>query len=176
MLIKQTVQAKQQRTEYMKDKAKYMTIWTEQVIEDFFKESVIDKFISETYMSLFERKIKDLCEETIPAQIKADIQQVEQIQRDRRSSKTITREFKPIQLTLQDIIGQLKLYGLKFVTKDLIDVAHIRRIREIGKGSFSTVYSALYPATGNGREVALKILTLRFADLYSQLTELECLR
>ncbi|XP_052238743.1 dual serine/threonine and tyrosine protein kinase-like isoform X3 [Dreissena polymorpha] len=176
MLIKQTVQAKQQRTEYMKDKAKYMTIWTEQVIEDFFKESVIDKFISETYMSLFESKIKDLCEETIPAQIKADIQQVEQIQRDRRSSKTITREFKPIQLTLQDIIGQLKLYGLKFVTKDLIDVAQIRRIREIGKGSFSTVYSALYPATGNGREVALKILTLRTADLYSQLTELECLR
>ncbi|KAH3784565.1 hypothetical protein DPMN_162523 [Dreissena polymorpha] len=121
-----------------------MTIWTEQVIEDFFKEFVIDKFISETYMSLFERKIKDLCEETIPAQIKADIHQVEQIQRDRRSSKTIIREFKPIQITLQDIIGQLKLYGLKFATKDLIDVAQIRRIRDIGKGSFSTVYSALY--------------------------------
>ncbi|XP_052776478.1 dual serine/threonine and tyrosine protein kinase-like isoform X1 [Mya arenaria] len=180
MLIRESIKVKSQRVAYEADKAGSMRKWTELIMSAMFTRENIKEFIFETYFNMFEMKINELCDKKIPDLIAADREQVRNIQKDRRTAKEILDDFKPVQEKLMTILGHLRLYELRHVATDVIDVTQLRREREAGSGNFSTVYKARLelPGEGGSRVVALKVLKRRLdgEEMYTQLTEVESLR
>ncbi|WAR24583.1 STY8-like protein [Mya arenaria] len=180
MLIRESIKVKSQRVAYEADKAGSMRKWTELIMSAMFTRENIKEFIFETYFNMFEMKINELCDKKIPDLIAADREQVRNIQKDRRTAKEILDDFKPVQEKLMTILGHLRLYELRHVATDVIDVTQLRREREAGSGNFSTVYKARLelPGEGGSHVVALKVLKRRLdgEEMYTQLTEVESLR
>ncbi|WAR24638.1 STY17-like protein [Mya arenaria] len=118
-------------------------------------------------------KINELCDKKIPDLIAADRLKVKKLQEDRRTAKEIFDDFQP----LLTILGHLRLYKLRHVATDVIDVTQLRREKEVRSGHFSTVYKAHLQLTGDrgSRVVSLKVLKRRIDgdEMYTLLTEMK---
>lgn len=178
MLIKETLKARRQRQEYMNDKVRFMRKWTVEIMSKCLTKENIQAFIFHSYLASFQESIKELCNDYIPKQIAADKRQVNDIANDRRTSQEILRAFKPLQKGIREILANVMFFELQFIAKDVIRIDSLRRIGWLGNGSFSDVHLAAWQRDSDTLEVALKVLKSKLvgAEMYSQLSEVQCLR
>lgn len=162
----------------MSDKTTFMRNWTDEMMNVCFTKENIKDFISKSYLALFQISIFELCNEHIPKQIAADRRQVNNIANDRRTSQEILRVFQPLQRGIREIQAEVLFFKLRFMDKDVIKIEDLRKVKRIGDGSFSEVYLARWKIENEIKDVALKVLkgNMSGLEMYSQLSEVECLR
>lgn len=179
MFINESIRERNQRSDFMENKAKYMREWAIKAVDVVFTEDNIRSFVFKVYFSVFESKILQLCSDFIPKQIDADRKMINDIVNDMRSSSQILKEFQPLLNRLRVILGKLRLYELDYLKLEKISTETLKQWEQIGGGNFSNVYRAKWTNSRNEEiDVALKVLKKKLtgANLLGQLDEVECLR
>lgn len=178
VLIKESMNARQTRRNYMTNKAAFMRDWTDEVMNGCFSKDNIKQFVLQNYLTLFQKSISNLCNDYIPKQIAADMRQVNNIANDRRTSQEILKVFKPFQTEIRELQAKVMFFKLQYMSEDLIYVKDLQRVIRVGDGTYSEVYLTRWHKGIDTITVALKVLKseMKGLEMHTQLSEVECLR
>ena len=179
MVIREALKDKSEKDRFMKDKIAHMEKWTKEHFDNVLTMESLRKFVFKAYYSEFERKIDEVCQQSIPVLISADQRMVNNIANDQRSSREIYNQFLPIQNKLRVVLCKYQLYGLIYDSNDNVAMKDIKEIRRIGHGNFSDVYRVKLRLQNREIDAAMKVLRRSMDvadDMYAQLSELDSLR
>ena len=179
MVIREALKDKSEKDRFMKDKIAHMEKWTREHFDNVLTMERLRQFVFKAYYSEFERKIDEVCHQSIPVLISADQRMVNNIANDQRSSREIYKQFLPIQNKLRVVLCKYQLYGLINDSNDHVAMKDIKEIRRIGQGNFSDVYRVKLRLQDREIDAAMKVLRRSMDvadDMYAQLSELDSLR
>ncbi|KAH3802048.1 hypothetical protein DPMN_155715 [Dreissena polymorpha] len=154
------------------DCSPFLDAWLKQYLKELLKKKSIEKCVLDNYESILMRRIDQMSARIVSASMQADMVYLESILNDTRDSSEIVGEFTNIKTIVQGHIVSLKLFGLQYLAKDVANCGDITRVKEIGTGKHSEVYAAKYLE----KDVALKVIKLFPATMFSRLAELELFR
>ncbi|KAH3802184.1 hypothetical protein DPMN_155856 [Dreissena polymorpha] len=154
------------------DCSPFLDAWLKQYLKELLKKKSIEKSVLETYGSLLMRGIDQMSACIVSSSMQADMVYLESILNDTRDSSEIVGEFTDIKTIVQGHLVSLKLFGLQYLAKDVANCGDITRCKEIGTGKHSEVYAARYLE----KDVALKVIKLYPATMFSRFAELELFR
>nr|XP_022303099.1 uncharacterized protein LOC111110781 [Crassostrea virginica] len=168
ILVKDTLVDKKKINHFRQDKMVHMLKLAELEMTNYSTDLVFNG-LRQTYMRDFMASLEQVCENIIPKQIKADQELIGNILKEDRDSQTLKQEYTPIERKCKEIIGNLLYAKLAHLS----DQPCIKReIRQLGRGSYSTVILCDVQIGNREVECAVKKMTspLRH-ELYLQLME-----
>jgi len=166
------LQGKDKR-KYIKNKSTIMEEWAAQYFEANVTEEYINSYMLESYNKYFKQQIGELFEKRI--NVIKDSNKLQKAQREYIHAKRILQSIQPMQMRMENMIGQLRLYTLRYA----VSVESIFMDREVGIGEFSTVYRVvMHETNAPQRDVFLKVMrhSTRGREVLDSLNELDCLR
>lgn len=172
ILLGETIGKKIDIMRYKMNKISYMNTLAENIIKKY-DTNVIYNGLCLKLLQKFMSSLKEICEDIIPNQIKADQELLENISKENRDSQTLLKEYTPIELRCKEIIGELL-----YVKEKYFPDKPIRILKEkgfIGKGSYAEVHACDAEIGGCKLECAVKRLTtaLQHSDRYLPFSEAE---
>lgn len=154
--VRETLQDRRHRADFIKNKAKYMRKWAQKAIDSSFTKANIEQYVNHIYFGAFEKEINRIFTYFIPNQIEADKTLIDNIYEDERTSEDILSEFKPLHREVRSIQAKLQMC-------ELVDLKqkHISALELIVEGSFYNIHKAKWTNTSNTEEVdvAVKIVS-----------------
>lgn len=172
ILLGETIGNKIDIARYKKNKIPYMNTLAEDIIKKF-DTRVIYTGICFKSLQKFMSSLKEICEDIIPNQIKADQELLENISKENRDSQTLVKEYTPIELHCKKTIAELLYVKVKYFPDTPIRI--LKEKGSIGKGSYAEVHACVAEIGGCKLKCAVKRLTtaLQQSDRYLPLSEAE---
>jgi len=166
--------------EYLKSKALYMEKWTTAHVKKLFTPENVNALVFESYFKYFENQILEICDKKIPAIIESDEDHIQNILRDNRAAREILQDFQPLQRSLDNVSGKLRIFFMRHLDKDrnytILDSFTIGKEIVVGK-TFTVYRVVLHPHDVTDTEDTSKAAKRsNKSDLFESLNEVECLR
>jgi len=171
----------QQTKKYVKNKASCMAEWTKKQIEGLFTPENINALVFESYFKYFENQIHEICDKKIPSKIASDELQIQIIRSDNRTATEILQDFQPLQRSLDNAFGLLRIFLMRHLDNDynLISFDSLTMDREIAVGTHFAVCRVAFHPHGVAETKYTSKTTMRSnveSKLINSLNEVECLR
>ena len=165
------------KKKFTQNKSTIMEEWAAQYFETLVTEENMNSYILESYNKYFKQQIGELFENRIT--VIKNSNKLQKAQSEYIHAKRILQGIQPMQMRMENMISQLRLYILRYTDKSAVSVDSIVIDREVGIGEFSTLYRVvMHQRNAPQRDVILKVMrhSRRGREVFDSLNELDCLR
>lgn len=165
-VIKDTIVEKRKIKQYRENKMKLMLKLAEEEISTINTNEIYNAF-NTAYLQQFFSILKEVCEQIIPKQIKADKELIENIMKEKRDYETLKLEYFPIEQKCKEIVGNLLYVKIKFLSDWQPRILK----STLGPGGFGHVFYCDVDIGGNEVQCAARRLASPIqSDPYLQLS------
>lgn len=154
-VIRNTVVEKKKIKRYRENKFEHMSKLAEEEIKKYNADVMYD-VLRKAYLTRFMSCLKEVCEQIIPKQIKADKELVEKILKEDRDYQTLKSEYAPIERKCKEIVGNLLYVEIKYLSDCQPRIMNEHTI--LGRGVFGHVNLCDVDIGGNKVKCAVRRL------------------
>lgn len=120
----------------------FMVKWCDETLQQEFSKEKIYQRLECEYIQSFSQKVRHVCENIIPQQIKADNLFIENVTNDIRSYQIIKKKYLPFGKQAKVIMGELLIMYMEYFSHQAVATGNLRKCSRNQKweGRFSHVH------------------------------------